>query len=156
MKYTDEDFTRIMHEHGDTVLRICYVRLRSLHDAQDAFQDVFVNLYRAKKKPDEAYLKPWLIKAACNRCTSVLRAKRPTVSLSGAEKGPDISFDDTVERAILSLEAKQRTAIYLFYYEKLKTSQIARILNTTDGNVRVILNRARGQLRDILKEDYFE
>ena len=38
MKYTDDDFTRIMNEHGDTVLRICAVRLGNLFDAQDAFQ----------------------------------------------------------------------------------------------------------------------
>ena len=156
MGYTDEEFTDIMNRFGDTVLRVCYVRLRSLADAQDAFQDVFISLYRSAKRPAEEYLKPWLIKAACNRCASMLRSRKRTVELSGNEQSISHNYDDTVEKALLSLEKNQRTAIYLFYYENMSASEIAKVLNTTEGNVRVILHRGRTSLKDILKEDYFE
>lgn len=156
MRYTDEEFTAIMNKYGDTVLRICYVRLRNLHDAEDAFQDVFVSLYKTLNKPDKSYLKPWLIKTACNKCTSFLRSKKPVSDLSGNEAVLPSSYDNTVEKAILSLEKNQRTAIYLFYYENLSAKEIASLLKITEGNVRVILHRARQQLKEILKEDYFE
>ena len=156
LRYTDEEFTAIMNEYGDTVLRICYVRLKNLHDAQDTFQDVFISLYKAINKPDESYLKPWLIKTACNKCTSFLRSKKPILDLSGNEAVLSPQYDNTVEKAILSLEKNQRTAIYLYYYESLSAKEIGKILNITEGNVRVILHRARQQLKEILKEDYLE
>ena len=156
MRYTDEEFTDIMNRFGDTVLRVCYVRLNSLFDAQDAFQDVFISLYRSKNKPAEEYIKPWLIKSACNRCASILRSRKHTVELTGNEQSIFHNYDDTVEKAILSLEKNQRTAIYLFYFENMSASEIAEVLNTTEGNVRVILHRARTSLKEILKEDYFE
>ncbi len=156
MRYTDEEFTAIMDRFGDTVLRICYVRLRNLHDAQDAFQDVFINLYRAQKQPEENYLKPWLIRTACNRCASVLRSKKQTFELKEDVAVFQPSFDNTVENAILSLEKNQRTAIYLFYYENMSAREIGKILGTSENNVRVILHRARAVLKEVLKEDHFE
>lgn len=156
MRYSDDEFSAIMDKFGDMVLRICYVRLNNLHDAEDAFQDVFVSLYKALKKPEDSYLKPWLIKTACNRCASFLRSKKPVQELSGNEIQAFEEFDNTVEQAILSLEKNQRTAVYLFYYENLSARQIADVLKTTEGNVRVMLHRARLSLKEILKEDYFE
>lgn len=41
MTYSDQEFTAIMDAYGDMVLRICFVRLGRMADAQDAFQDVF-------------------------------------------------------------------------------------------------------------------
>ena len=49
----------------------------------------------------------------------------------------------------------QREAVELFYYEDLPTEEIARIVGTSPGAVRVRLSRAREKLRSILKEgDY--
>lgn len=156
MRYTDEDFTAIMDKYGDMVLRICYVRLRNLFDAEDAFQDVFISLYKAVKKPQENYLKPWLIKTACNKCTSFLRSKKTTIELDDNASIAFPQYDNTIEKAILSLKKNERTTIYLFYYENLSAKEIAQTLNLTEGNVRVILHRARQELKEILKEDYFE
>ena len=48
-----------------------------------------------------------------------------------------------------------REAVVLFYYEDLPTEEIARIVGTSPGAVRVRLSRAREKLRSILKEgDY--
>ncbi len=156
MRYTDKDFTAIMDKYGDMVLRICYVRLRNLFDAEDAFQDVFISLYKAVNTPQESYLKPWLIKTACNKCTSFLRSKKTTAELNDNISLSFSAYDNTVEKAILSLKKNERTAIYLFYYENLSAKEIAQTLNLTEGNVRVILHRAKKQLKEILKEDYFE
>ncbi len=46
----------------------------------------------------------------------------------------------------------QREAVVLFYYEDLPTEEIARIVGTSPGAVRVRLSRAREKLRSILKE----
>ncbi len=154
--YTDEEFTRIMNEYGDTVLRICYVRLRSLHDAQDAFQDVFLQLYRAKNKPQEKSLKPWLIKTACNRCISIIRRDRHTEQLSGNEPASISAHDPAVRDALMKLNRQQRTAIYMFYYENMSTAEIAECMDIGESNVRVTLHRGREKLKTLLEEENYE
>ena len=156
LRYSDEEFTRIMNVHGDAVLRLCYVRLADRSAAEDVFQEVFISLYRAVKKPDEEYLLPWLIRVACNKCTSYLRSRKNYAELSGNEAAGDTTFDNTVENAVLSLDEPQRSAIYLFYYQQLTTREIAEHLGLKEGNVRVVLHRGREKLREMLKEDYFE
>ncbi len=155
--YTDEEFARIMNEYGDTVLRICYVRLRSLHDAQDAFQDVFLQLYRTKNKPSDDLLKPWLIRVACNRCVSLIRRSKHTEELSGNEEAPKTSVHDSAVRdALMKLNKAQRTAIYMFYYENMSTAEIAECMDIGESNVRVTLHRGREKLKTLLKEEDYE
>ena len=57
--------------------------------------------------------------------------------------------------AVLALPPESRAVVVLFYYEDLPTEEIARIVGTSPGAVRVRLSRAREKLRSILKEgDY--
>ena len=60
--------------------------------------------------------------------------------------------DGVLWQAVQTLPRDQREAVVLFYYEDLPTEEIARILGTTPGAVRVRLSRAREKLRSILKE----
>ena len=60
--------------------------------------------------------------------------------------------DGSLWHAVQALSQDQREAVVLFYYEDLPTEEIARILGTTPGAVRVRLSRAREKLRSILKE----
>ena len=154
--YTDEEFTYIMNTFGDMVLRICFVRLRNFADAQDVFQEVFLKLYRAKNPPTEDYLKPWLIKTACNQCISHLRGRRIELPLSEDLSAAEEFHDQTVINAVLSLTKTDRTIVYLFYYENLKTSEIARIIGMKDATVRTRLHRARLTLKELLQEDLYE
>ena len=155
MTYSDQEFTAIMDAYGDMVLRICFVRLGRMADAQDAFQDVFLLLYTAKNKPRESYLKPWLIRTACNRCTSLLRKRRECAPLSGNELLPEGDVQNgAVREAVLSLPDTVRTAVYLYYFEELSPAQIASILQTSESNVRVRLHRGREALREQLKEEW--
>jgi RNA polymerase sigma factor, sigma-70 family len=71
-------------------------------------------------------------------------------AIPGRETG-----DDTLWQAVQTLPRDQREAVVLFYYEDLPTEEIARIVGTSPGAVRVRLSRAREKLRSILKEgDY--
>ena len=49
---------------------------------------------------------------------------------------------------------KYRIAVYMYYYEGYTTPEIARITDRTETVVRSDLHRARGKLKEILKEEY--
>lgn len=154
MRYTDDEFKRIMDEYGDTVLRICTVRTGNLFDAQDAFQEVFISLYNAKNKPDTPYIKPWLIRCAINECITLMRKRKTTVPVNelSAVVLPDEN-DKTVVSAVMSLSENQRIPVYLFYFENMSTREIARATGKSETYVRVLLHRGREKLREILEDE---
>ena len=59
-----------------------------------------------------------------------------------------------VLQAVMSLPEKYRVAVYMFYYEGYSTLEISKMLGKTDTTVRSLLYRARGKLKDLLKEEY--
>ena len=53
----------------------------------------------------------------------------------------------------MALPEDRRVAVVLFYYEDMTVEQIAKCLNVPVGTVKSRLNRAREQLKELLKED---
>jgi RNA polymerase sigma factor (sigma-70 family) len=70
----------------------------------------------------------------------------------------DISPTPTLEtvdagalfRCLRGLEPRGRSVIHLSFNEGLSTDEIAALVDTTAGNVRVLRHRALGQLRQCL------
>jgi len=58
---------------------------------------------------------------------------------------------DAVRAAIKSLPESQRVVVHLHRYEELTFEQIAEVLGTTPGAVRVRASRAYERLRDLLR-----
>ena len=68
-----------------------------------------------------------------------------------AEKREDLSF---VWDAVKALPEKYSEVVHLFYQEGLPTARIATILHERESTIRSRLNRARGMLRETLREAY--
>lgn len=59
---------------------------------------------------------------------------------------------DQLAAAIEKLKEKERTVITLYYYEKLKYSEIAQVLGISESRVCQIHSKAVGKLRECLEE----
>jgi RNA polymerase sigma-70 factor (ECF subfamily) len=59
-------------------------------------------------------------------------------------------LDDIVERALHGLPERRRLAMTLRWKHDLSPLEIARVLGTTPESVRVLLTRARQELRALL------
>ena len=73
-----EDYLRrSMERHGESVYRLALCRLRSVPDAEDVCQDVFLRLLR-KGDPawDEERTKAFLLRCAVNRCADLGRQRK--------------------------------------------------------------------------------
>lgn len=55
--------------------------------------------------------------------------------------------------SILMLKNKYKDVILLFYYQEMKIREIAEILDITEANVSMRLQRARVLLKNLLGED---
>lgn len=129
---------RLAQLFGPAVYRLSYARTGSAADAEDVMQDVFLRLLtKAPRFADDDHAKAWLLKVTINRSRDLFRSpQRHVLPLE----------------AVLTLPAKLRTAVHLFYYEELSVEEIAHLLGITPGAVKTRLSRARGRLRQILLE----
>ena len=62
--------------------------------------------------------------------------------------------DGRLFEAVMSLPARYRMVIHLYYYEGYSVSEIAGILRCRDGTVKSQLSRGRALLKKMLKEDW--
>ena len=68
-----------------------------------------------------------------------------------SEERENLSF---VWEAVKKLPVNEREAVHLFYIEKCKISEIAKLLGRKEGTVSSDLHRGKKHLKEILKEEY--
>lgn len=137
------------------VYRLAYARTGSRADAEDVMQEVFLRLVRHKPAFDsEAHARAWLLKVASNCAADLFRLpwRKREEPLEEDVSAPEEPGEGSVTEAVLSLPAKYRVPIHLYYYEGYSVAEIADITGKREGTVKSHLSRARALLRDKLKE----
>jgi RNA polymerase sigma-70 factor (ECF subfamily) len=156
--YHPDCFEDVLYRYQDTVYRIAFTYCRSTTEAEDIAQEVFIKyLTKAPHLTGEEHLKAWLIRVTINSAKSYLRSSwfKKTVPLS--EQECHVAEDSTncdVYSAIMALPKKYRTVVILYYFEDYTVREIAKILNRTETAIQTQLQRARGKLKEELKEDW--
>lgn len=149
----EKDVRESVIKYSDMLYKICIVILCNEQDVQDAIQDTFCRYL--EKKPDfrdEEHEKAWLIKVATNICRDMIRfrIRHPKVSIDEVENILAAPEQRETLRELLELPVKQKTVIYLHYVEGYHIREIADILGTTEGAVKMSLLRGRKQMRDAI------
>ena len=167
----DRDKYRLLVEkHQQTVFRTCMGYLHNRDDADDLTQEVFIQAYQslARFRKDSAF-STWLYRIAINASLNRTRRQsgfiiRRFEGLFGREDQdiPDFAGDSGdnpeelmikeehrrwIAKALESLPENQRTAIVLSKYDELPQKEIAEIMNTTEGAVEALIQRAKANLR---------
>lgn len=161
-----QDICNVKHlieTYSDMIIRIAYQHTGNMQDAEDIAQEVFLSVIKKDMMNfSQEHQKSYIIRTTINKCNSLHRKNKKlnVVYLDEIYKNPDEPVFTVNERAILnelrSLDSKYRNALYLYYYEGYKVSEIAKILHTTTGNVTSLLKRGREKLKKLLEEDYYE
>lgn len=145
----------IIKKYSKTVYKIAYSIVQNKSDADDIFQNVFLKYIRNHPRfNDETHEKAWFIRVTINTAKSYVsqawykntEAINEQIVYAQDEK-TDLEF------AIKQLNPRDRTIIYLFYYEGYKTDEIAKIMKMTSVAVRTALSRSRNKLKLILEKE---
>ena len=152
---TEQALCNAMEAHGAAVYRLALCRMQNPADAQDVYQDVFLQLLAQPDRDwDSEHMKAWLMRTTVNRCADLhrFRLRRPVLAL---EDIPEMArpTDDRAEElwdAVAHLPEKLRTAVHLHYAEGYSTEEIAVLLEVPPATVRPRLHRARRKLKDLL------
>lgn len=157
----EQEVNRAIERYSDTVRKLCMIHLKNYHDTEDIFQTVFLKYVLSSVVfESEEHEKAWLIRVTVNACRDLLKSffRRHTTTLDALltqteELSPDHS--DVLE-AVLSLPAKYRDAVYLYYYEEYSAAEIGSILGKNVNTVYTLLARARKLIGERLGGDWNE
>lgn len=157
-----EIVTELIHEYGDSVLRMCYLYLKDYHLAEDVTQETFLTVLRKYDTfRQQSSVKTWMIKIAINLCKSQMRTN--WFAAKKQDTFPELSFEENydgmLDRTVLiteigNLRPKYREVILLYYYQELSVREIAEVLGQKEPTIKARLQRAREQLKMRLKEDF--
>ncbi len=139
------------------------------HDAEDVMQEALLKTYRHVKKIErpEAF-RTWLFRTVRNFCLMKRRKHvgEPShlapldgapMEVADAADGPEAQalnawLGQRLRAALAALAPVDRMIVLLREMEGLSTREVAEITHLSEDNVKTRLHRARGRLRDLLKE----
>jgi RNA polymerase sigma-70 factor (ECF subfamily) len=153
---TDYEFAVKLEMHKNTVYRLAFSYMKNVQDAEDITQDAFLKFYRCGVNFSAAENeKAWLIKITANLCKNRFRANklRRHSALYEADGSHYMQSDIETLELLGKLSAKERAALYLFYYERYTSREIATMLGRNENTIRTWLSRGREHLRDIMTEE---
>ncbi|MCS1381479.1 sigma-70 family RNA polymerase sigma factor [Lysinibacillus sphaericus] len=169
MDRTEKDFLleKMMIEYGDELVRLAFSYVKDTEIAKDMVQNTFIKCY---KNVDtfryDAQIKTWLYRIAINECKDYLKSWHfkmvqvksfihetaksiyPSTEKTVIDKYNNEELKDT----IFSLPKVYREVVYLYYYESLKTDEIAEVLDIPMNTVKTRLRRAKQRLESMIKE----
>lgn len=149
----EADFVQLYDQYHNMVYRLALVSMRSMQDAEDVVQSVFLKLLEGKRPPEPGHERGWLATVTVNVCRDLLRwrMRRKTEPLD-----EQIPFCDPAESALFDavtkLPQRYRVAVHLHYFEGYTCDEIGDMLDITPSAVSMRLHRARKLLRSELKE----
>lgn len=153
------DFEMLVEKYADTVTRICFVNLNNRADAEDAWQNVFIKLFKSNKmwdKPDEEVRK-WLVTVALNECRDIKRKlfHRNHFDIDELNLACSEDFNKDIINAVRALPVKYLQVIELYYFEGYTINEISGILSTNENTVKSRLKRGRELLKgEFLNEQF--
>lgn len=170
----DQDaFGEIVELYKNSIYQLCYRMLGNRHEAEDMAQEAFIRAFiNIKSFNQDLKFSTWLFRIATNLCIDRMRKKKPDYYLDAEVSGTEgltmysqipsnsplpeneiqsLELHETVQKEILKLPEKYRTAIVLKYIEELSLNEISEILDLPLGTVKTRIHRGREALRQQLR-----
>lgn len=145
---TRADLEAVYRCHGPRLWRAVYAYAQDRDVADDAVAEAFAQALRrgkAIRSPDR-----WVWKAAFRIAAGRLKESRRGLPMIDAPlvRNPEPAWE--LIAALHELPEQTRRCLVLHYYGGYRTDEIARMLGSTPGGVRMQLTRGRRRLRQLL------
>jgi len=141
-------------------------RMTHIHDdADDVLQNTFIKVYRnIDGFKSDSKLYTWLYRIATNECITFLRRKNRHTSES--IDNPDLSLEKSLaadeywdgdraqlllQQALYSLPEKQKAVFSLRYFDNMPYSEMAEILETSEGALKANYHHAVKKVEAYIK-----
>ena len=154
-------FSLIVKKYGSAVYAKALAIIKDAEEAKEIAQQTFVKAYQQLEDWQGTQLGPWLIAIACHLSLNALeKAKRKHIVDAEQVQIPDETYSEEreeriqrMEQAISELPPQDQQIIRLYYYNKVKTEDIAQALRLSQSNILVRLHRIRERLKKQLQNE---
>jgi RNA polymerase sigma-70 factor (ECF subfamily) len=170
-------FEQLMERYQHRLVAILHHLVGSAEEAEDLAQEVFLRVYRARKKyRARSKFSTWLFTIANNLAMNSIRTRqrKPSLQLNVADSGPlgprpaeqlmleksgqqpvrriqQQELATVVQQALAQLNERQRMAVVLNKFEDMNYAEIAEVMRLSVKAVKSLLSRARCNLRESLQ-----
>jgi RNA polymerase sigma-70 factor (ECF subfamily) len=169
-------FEELMLRYQNRVITVLEHLVGHRQLAEDLAQDVFLRLYRSRKRyMPGAKFSTYLFTIANNVASNALRdqSRRREINITTSEsptgayglehmalaasglmptrQADKAEMREVIRRAVGTLIDRQRMAVLLSKFEAMSYEEIAQTMEMTPKAVKSLLARARGNLRDVLE-----
>ena len=153
------EFEEVYTKNSHLIYHIAYSYLKNSEDAKDIHQEVFFK-YLSKKPKIKTLeeVKYWLIRVTINESINLLNhKKRFNLEINDELINNLLVKKEANEEKILytlicDLEPIYKDIILLYYYDDMKTNEIAKLLKKKESTIRMRLHRARNILKERMEE----
>jgi RNA polymerase sigma-70 factor (ECF subfamily) len=143
------------------LIQFAFCRLRSLADAEDVVQDVYVQAYRGRERHrDVDNVVPFLFRMVANRSTDLLRKRArhagvcpPQVGSASDCPADSAEHQQWVESLLARLPARQAAVIRLRIYGELPFDAVARSVGCSVPTVKSRFRYGIQKIRKLLDRE---
>ena len=157
-------YNELFEAHQRRMIHLGLQIMRNEESALDVAQEVFMRAY--EELPNwrgEARFSTWLYRTTLNVCFERIRAEekqrkiRDHMPESGVMSSPEhdaigSEVIKAIDKAVCALPPRQRAIFALKQYQELRFSEIAKLLDITEGGAKASYHKALLALRERLKE----
>jgi RNA polymerase sigma-70 factor (ECF subfamily) len=173
-RHSDDEAAREFFEiFHPKLVRFAVIYTSSIHDANDLVADVFVKLFRNRKKLDEIKdIQYYLYKAVKNQCITYFKKKKSDLSVNDIEweetgytyeiQNPESEFLTKelameIEEIINGFPPKRKIIYKMVVIDGLKYKEAAEILDlsikTIENHLSLAVKELRQKIRNYLKSN---
>lgn len=159
-----EAFSYFIKTYKNMAFNISLSIVKDEQYAEEVTQDAFMKAFNGLKKFNKsATFKSWFYRIVVNESFLRLRSLKKRQSFVSIEEQSDAILEDHFEdisdthiekinEALALLDSKESLALELFYLQELSINDITAITGWSKSNTKVILHRARKNIRLIWKK----
>jgi len=168
-------FEDLVKKYDEKIMRMIFNLVNDVEDTRDIYQEVFLKAYQSIAKfrfASEFYT--WLYRIAVNTCIN-FRKRKTIIQHDSLDNYLDANNDnwqihktsenrnpeellinkelsEQIQKSIDGLSAKQKSVFVLKHYQGYKLSEIAVIMNCSEGTIKNYMFRAVQKLKSSLQE----
>ena len=173
-KSPEDDITALFKEQYERLFGMVYRMTENVQDTEDVLQNVFIKAYKNSRTfRGDSKISTWLYRITVNESYDYLQTwnKLPVINISKELGITENEFFDSIEytknqddnmiieemrekclRGFLRcIPQKMRVCFLLKTCLELKNKEIAKVLEISEANVKVLLYRGREKLKDMFE-----
>jgi len=164
----DDAFNALFDRHYRSVYNFAYSMLTNAAHAQDVLQESFLTVVRSGRRYEpQGHFRTWLLRICRNRCLNLLESDRlhrealgrnglellsPALPATPATQTVREERVAAIRRGMARLPERQREALTLYAFEKMRYQDIAEVLQIPVNSVKTLIHRSRATLARFLEQ----